>query len=72
MIPCLWMLSGCSSVPVVSPPNIVEVVKPAPVPAACKRLQAVILPPGTTAQGVMEAQARAILAYEEQVRECAK
>lgn len=56
----------------VLPPKIVEVVKPAPVPAACKRLQAVILPPGTTAEKVMEAQARAILAYEEQVKECAK
>lgn len=56
----------------VLPPKIVEVVKPAPVPAACRRLQAVILPPGTTAEQVMEAQARAILAYEEQVKECAK
>lgn len=71
-MPCLWMLYGCSSAPVVLPPKIVEVVKPAPVPAACRRLQAVILPPGTTAEQVMEAQARAILAYEEQVKECAK
>ena len=66
------MLSGCSSAPVVLPPKIVEVVKPAPVPAACKRLQAIVLPPGTTAEQVMKAQAIAILAYEEQVKECAK
>ncbi len=56
----------------VLPPKIVEVVKPAPVPAACKRLQAIVLPPGTTAEQVMKAQAIAILAYEEQVKECAK
>jgi hypothetical protein len=65
----LW---GCSSVPVVSPPRIIEVVRPAPVPVACRLLRAVMLPAGSTAQDVMEAQARVIVEYEEQIRACAR
>lgn len=64
---------GCSGVPVVpSQPQVIEVVKPAPVLAACRRLHAVELPSGSTAQDVIEAQHRALVAYEEQVRECAR
>ena len=69
---CLSMLWGCSSAPVVSPPRIVEVVRPAPVPVACRILRAVMLPQGSTAQDVMEAQARVIVEYEAQVSACAR
>lgn len=65
------MLSGCSSAPVVSPPRIVEIPVPQPVPAACRQLRAVDLPQGTTAQQVIERQHATILAYEEQVKACA-
>jgi hypothetical protein len=65
-------LSGCSNAPAASPPRIVEVVKPAPVPAACRQLRPLVLPDGTTAQQVIEAQQAVILSYEQQVRACAK
>ena len=69
---CLATLWGCSSVPVVSPPKIIEIVRPAPVPVACRILRAVVLPQGSTAQDVMEAQARVIVEYEAQVSACAR
>jgi hypothetical protein len=56
----------------VQPPRIVEIPVPVPQPAACKRLRAVTLPAGSTAQDVIEAQHRVILEYEAQVRECAR
>ena len=63
---------GCAGPAVVQPPRIVEIPVPVPQPAACKRLRAVILPAGSTAQDVIEAQHRTILEYEEQVRTCAR
>lgn len=52
--------------------RLVEVTVPVPQPAACKRLRAVILPAGSTAQDVIEAQQAVILEYERQVIECAR
>ncbi len=63
---------GCAGPAVVQPPRIVEIPVPVPQPAACKRLRAVTLPAGSTAQDVIEAQHRVILEYEAQVRECAR
>ena len=70
---CLSLtLMGCAGPAVVQPPRIVEIPVPVPQPAACKRLRAVTLPAGSTAQDVIEAQQRVIVEYEEQVRECAR
>ena len=66
------LLCSCSHVPLVSPSRIVEVPVPQPVPVACRQLRAVELPPGTTAQQVIERQHAVIVAYEEQVKACAK
>jgi len=43
-----------------------------PQPAACRRIRAVTLPDGSTAQDVIEAQHRALLEYEAQVRQCSR
>jgi len=56
----------------VQPPRIVEIPVPVPQPAACKRLRAVTLPAGSTAQDVIEEQHRVIVEYEEQVKQCAR
>lgn len=69
---CLTMLYGCSSAPVASPPKLVEIPVPAPVPVSCRTLRAVDLPPGTNAQQVIERQHAVIIAYEEQVKACAR
>ena len=70
---CLSLtLMGCAGPAVVQPPRTVEIPVPVPQPAACKRLRAVTLPAGSTAQDVIEAQQRVIVEYEEQVRECAR
>ena len=63
---------GCAGRAVVQPPRIVEIPVPVPQPAACKRLRAVTLPAGSTAQDVIEAQHRVIVEYEEQVMTCAR
>jgi len=44
----------------------------APVPEACGTIRAVVLPPGTSARGALEEQARVIREYERQVEECAR
>ena len=70
---CLSLtLMGCAGPAVVQPPRIVEIPVPVPQPAACKRLRAVTLPAGSTAQDVIEAQQRVIVEYEEQVKQCAR
>ena len=66
------MLCACSSAPVVSPPRLVEIPVAQPVPAACRQLRTLELPQGTTAQQVIERQHSVILAYEEQVKACAR
>lgn len=63
---------GCAGPAVVPQTRLVEVPVAVPQPAACKRLRAVTLPAGSTAQDVIEAQQRVILEYEAQVRECAR
>lgn len=65
-------LTGCAGPVAVQPPRIVEVPVHVPQPAACKRLRALPLPAGSTAQDVIEAQQRVLLEYEAQVRECAQ
>lgn len=70
---CLASISmGCAGRAVVQPPRIVEIPVPVPQPAACKRLRAVTLPAGSTAQDVIEEQHRVIVEYEEQVKQCAR
>ena len=70
---CLSLtLMGCAGPAVVQPPRIVEIPVPVPQPAACKRLRAVTLPAGSTAQDVIETQARVILEYESQIISCSK
>ena len=66
---CLTMLCGCCADPVVER-VVVTVQVPAPVPEACRLLRALPLPTGTTAQGVIEAQAAVIREYEAQVAAC--
>jgi hypothetical protein len=67
---CLSLtLTGCAGRAVQS--QIVEVPRYVDTPAACKRLRAVVLPPGSTAQDVIEAQHAALLEYERQIAECA-
>jgi len=63
---------GCAGPVAVQPPRIVEIPVPVPQPAACKRLRAVTLPAGSTAQDVIEEQHRVIVEYEEQVKQCAR
>lgn len=63
---------GCAGPAVVQPARIVEIPVPVEQPAACKRLRAVTLPDGSTAQDVIEAQHRVIREYERQVIECAR
>ena len=63
---------GCAGPAVVQPPRIVEIPVPVPQPAACARLRAVTLPAGSTAQDVIETQARVILEYESQIISCSK
>jgi hypothetical protein len=63
---------GCAGRAVVQPPRIVEIPVPVPQPSACKRLRAVTLPAGSTAQDVIEEQHRVIVEYEEQVKQCAR
>ena len=70
--PFLLMLWCCSSAPVVSPPRLVEIPVAQPMPAACRQIRALELPQGTTAQQVIERQHAVIVAYEEQVKACAK
>ena len=65
-------LMGCAGPAVVQPPRIVEIPVPVPQPAACARLRAVTLPAGSTAQDVIETQARVILEYESQIISCSK
>ena len=68
----LLTLCGCSTVrEVPSPPEIVRIPVPQPLPAVCRSLQPVNLPAGSTAQDVIEAQHAALLRYEAQVRACA-
>ena len=70
---CLSLtLMGCAGPAVVQPPRIVEIPVPVEQPAACKRLRAVTLPAGSTAQDVIETQARVILEYESQIISCSK
>lgn len=54
-----------------SPPEIIQIPVPQPLPDACRMLQPVTLPEGSTAQDVIEAQHAALLAYEAQVKACA-
>lgn len=61
---------GCAGPAVVQPPRIVEIPVPVPQPAACARIRAVDLPPGSSAQDVIETQHRVLLEYENQVRAC--
>lgn len=63
---------GCAGPVAVQPPRIVEVPVHVPQPAACKRLRAVTLPAGSTAQDVIEEQHRVIVEYEQQVTQCAR
>lgn len=63
---------GCAGRAVVPQPRIVEIPVPVQQPAACKRLRAVTLPAGSTAQDVIETQHRVLLEYEQQVIECAR
>lgn len=63
---------GCAGPAVVQPPRIVEIPVHVPQPAACARLRAVTLPAGSTAQDVIETQARVILEYESQIISCSK
>ena len=65
------LLCSCSHAPLVSPPRLIKVPVPQPVPVACRQLRAVDLPAGTTAQQVIERQHAVIVAYEEQVKACA-
>ena len=70
---CLTIFcASCAGRAVVLPPKIIQIPTPVEQPAACKRLRAVDLPAGSTAQDVIEAQHRAILEYELQIRECAR
>lgn len=70
---CLSLtLMGCAGPVAVQPPRIVEVPVHVPQPAACARLRAVTLPAGSTAQDVIETQARVILEYESQIISCSK
>jgi hypothetical protein len=67
------LLAGCSMLrpnPIVLPPQIIKVPTFVPLPEECKRLQALPMPPGTTAEQALSAQHSAILAYESQVRRC--
>jgi hypothetical protein len=66
------LLSSCAGQPVAPPSKIIEVPVHVPQPAACKRLRAVTLPAGSTAQDVIETQARVILEYESQIISCSK
>lgn len=68
------LLAGCglikpASAPVL-PPVVIKVPAYVPLPAECKALQPVALPPGTTATQLIAAQAAAILAYESEVKRC--
>lgn len=69
----MW-LSACGlikSAPApVLPPVVIKVPSYMPLPAECKALQPVDLPPGTTAQDLIAKQAAAILAYESEVKRC--
>lgn len=65
-------LTACAAPAVVPQTRIVEVPVSVPQPAACKRLRAVTLPAGSTAQDVIETQARVILEYESQIISCSK
>lgn len=68
---CLLTLCGCSRARVVpSPPEIIRVPVPVELPAECRVLQPVELPPGSTAQDVMQKQHAAILLYEKQIAAC--
>jgi len=64
--------TGCSDRLVVPSTKIVEVPVHVPQPAACARLRAVTLPTGSTAQDVIEEQARVLREYEQQVIICAR
>lgn len=63
---------GCAGRAVVPQTRIVEIPVPVEQPAACSRLREVTLPDGSTAQDVIEAQHRALLEYEAQVRQCSR
>lgn len=64
---------GCAGPAVVaSPPKVIEVPVHVPQPAACARIRAVDLPPGSSAQDVIETQHRVILEYEAQITQCAR
>ena len=65
-------MTACAAPAVVPQTRLVEVPVAVPQPAACKRLRAVTLPAGSTAQDVIEAQHRVIVEYEEQVMTCAR
>ena len=70
---CLTSIcAGCAGQPVVLPPKIIPIPTPVEQPAACKRLRAVDLPAGSTAQDVIEEQARVLREYEQQVIICAR
>ena len=71
VIACI-LLASCAGRAVVLPPKVIEIPTPVEQPAACQRLRAVDLPAGSTAQDVIEAQHRAILEYEAQIKECAR
>lgn len=68
----LSILSGCAAREVSSPPQIIEVTKYLPIPVACRRLRAVVLPEGSTGQDTIEEQNRVIREYELQIETCAK
>ena len=65
-------LAACAGRAVVLPPKLIPIPTPVEQPAACKRLRAVDLPAGSTAQDVIEAQHRVLLEYEQQVIHCAR
>lgn len=64
--------ASCAGRAVVPQTRIVEIPVPVEQPAACKRLRAVTLPAGSTAQDVIEAQHRVLIEYEAQVIACAR
>ncbi len=73
LLPCLSLFcASCAGRAVVQPPKIIQIPTPVEQPAACKRLRAVDLPAGSTAQDVIEEQARVLREYEQQVIICAR
>lgn len=66
-----FLLAGCKTLePVVPPPEIIEVPVYKPLPAECKVLPTVDLPPGSTASDVMARQKKALDEAAAQIKRC--